>query len=399
MKRTFRAVLAFALALGFAACDGSSGSSGGKKGPAEVFADLLPDGPNMLEYGHLDFDFAADGFLAVFDHGDVATVELAGYDTLVVPVVGDYDDVSVGEYLLRVAPGKPYLTLGVNYGQLGLLLGVVEPAGEGAEKPYRLADPERSVRARIVMKEKGGYLEELARRDYQNMADSPESYPDLSPAEYANFREIATTGMGRGRLYRSSSPIDPVFSRNRRADSLAREAGVAVFVNLADTEAGARAREGFESSYYATREVVFLGLPAAFMSARFKEGFAEGLRFMAGREGPYLVHCTLGKDRAGFASAVLEALMGASGAEIRADYAKTYRNYYNVVDGVQVPLDSAQTEWFADVIENNMKSAYADVGAEIGDFGGSGLAAATELYLEKIGLEKAEIAALKSRLK
>ena len=52
----------------------------------------------------------------------------------------------------------------------------------------------------------------------------------------------------------------------------------------------------------------------------FSEKLAKGLKFMAGKKAPYMVHCTEGKDRAGFVSAVLEALMGAEMDEIVADY-------------------------------------------------------------------------------
>jgi len=51
-------------------------------------------------------------------------------------------------------------------------------------------------------------------------------------------------------------------------------------------------------------------------------------RFIIANDGPYLIHCTEGKDRAGFVSAVLEALMGADLQEIVADYMKSYENYY-----------------------------------------------------------------------
>lgn len=67
----------------------------------------------------------------------------------------------------------------------------------------------------------------------------------------------------------------------------------------------------------------------------FGEGIAKGLTFLSEHEGPYLVHCNEGKDRAGFASMVIEALMGASVEDIRNDYMQSYINYYNVKPGTE----------------------------------------------------------------
>lgn len=77
------------------------------------------------------------------------------------------------------------------------------------------------------MKEKGGYLENLEMLKFVTEADSVEAYPELSVAEYANFREVKTTGMGDDVLFRSSSPVNPMKARNRYADSLAGVASAA----------------------------------------------------------------------------------------------------------------------------------------------------------------------------
>jgi len=56
---------------------------------------------------------------------------------------------------------------------------------------------------------------------------------------------------------------------------------------------------------------------------------------MVEHDGPYLVHCTEGKDRTGFISALLEALMGATKDEIVVDYMESYINYYGVEPGTE----------------------------------------------------------------
>ena len=49
-------------------------------------------------------------------------------------------------------------------------------------------------------------------------------------------------------------------------------------------------------------------MPVDYTSDSFAETLAGGLARLSALEGPYLVHCTEGKDRAGFASALLECL-------------------------------------------------------------------------------------------
>ena len=165
--------------------------------------------------------------------------------------------------------------------------------------------------------------------------------------------------MGENRLYRSSSPVNPEISRNREADAAAAQAGVKTIVNLADNEETMRAHEGFADSYYAGQNVICLNLGVDFSAAEFKAGLAEGLRFIAANEPPFLVHCTEGKDRAGFTSAVLEALMGATAEEITADYMVTYYNYYGVEPGTE--------QYEVNAASNIQKSLAAAIGVSAED--------------------------------
>ena len=67
-----------------------------------------------------------------------------------------------------------------------------------------------------------------------------------------------------------------------------------------------------------------------FGSDEFRGKAVEGLRAMLNNEGPYLIHCTEGKDRTGFMCMLVEALCGASYEEIVDDYMITYNNYYGI---------------------------------------------------------------------
>ncbi|WP_295861354.1 tyrosine-protein phosphatase [uncultured Fibrobacter sp.] len=366
----------------------SSDSAGNNVAPkiTEISATIIEDTLDLFYYGCMNLNFKADSFLTIFEIGDVVTLVVDGYDTLDVPVVGYRGDVSVSEYLLSVGDGSGYVTFEVLNGD------PAEAIGIGREVKF-------PINVSVKMKEKGGYIKYLEMRQHLTMSYYLEAYPTLSIEEFANFRKVNTTGMGEGVLYRSSSPIDPSLGRNLYADSLAKVAGVATFVNFAESMESAMTYRGLADSYYATQNVVFLGVPPAFVNKVFKDGLVKGYRFMIENEGPYLLHCTYGMDRTGFSIAVLEALMGATAEEIKTDYAKTFMNYCSVVGNMQVALTQDHVDLLKNIIAMNLRNSYHTVGVDISDFNNVDLAAATEKYLVALGMEQAEVDALKNRLK
>jgi len=364
------------------ASEGNSSSSGSILGSnlAKLETTIKEDGPDMFNYGQLNGVVTADSLLSIFEYGDIVTVVVAEKDTFVAPVVSAWNDVSSGEYLVMAVENTPYITMGENYGQTGVDFGIAKSSEGKAETLYILRDDiSLPVKVEITMKEKGGYIENLKMREKQNQGKKRENYPKLSDPEYANFRAISTPGMGKNVMYRSSSPIDPSLGRSTFADSLASESKIAVFINLTDNEKGLSAYENFDKSYYSKQHIAALGLPAAFTSTLFKDGLVKGFRYMIENEGPYLVHCREGKDRAGYVSAILEALMGASVKDIKDDYTKTYTNYYNVVNGVQDPLTEDDVAWFAKIIVLNMKLGFAAEGIRNPDLEDSDLQYSTEV--------------------
>ena len=352
----------------------------------EISTTVIEDTLDLFYYGCMNLNFKADSFLTIFERGDLVTLMVDGYDTLDVPVVGYRGDVSVGEYLLSVGDATGFVTLEVLNGDPAEAIGI----GRDVKFPINVT---------VKMKEKGGYVKYLEMRQHLTMSYYLESYPTLSIEEFANFRKVNTTGMGEGVLYRSSSPIDASLGRNLYADSLAKVAGVATFVDFAEVMETAMTYRDFADSYYATQNTIFLGVPPAFVNKVFKDALVRGYRFMIEHEGPYLLHCTYGMDRTGFSIAVLEALMGATAAEIKADYAKTFINYCSVVDNVQVALTQDQVDLLKDIIAMNLRNSYHTVGVDISDFDNVDLAAATEKYLVALGMDQAEVDALKNRLK
>jgi hypothetical protein len=244
---------------------------------------------------------------------------------------------------------------------------------------------ESPVEITITMKEEDGYREQWLIRQLVRTNERAD-YAHLSDEAFANFRVIGTTGMGKGVLYRSSSPINPALGRNTYADKAAEKAGIVTVVNLADPS---NIYEGTENTYYSTCQVTYVNLGMDFLSEATLNGLAEGLRFIINNNGPYLIHCNEGKDRAGFVSALLECLMGATLDEVIDDYMLTYYNYYGVEEG---------SEKYNAVVNNNLIKVL-NATFKVDDVYKADLVAEAAAFLmEDAGLTADEVVALKAKL-
>lgn len=346
------------------------------------------------KHGNLVLSLAATELLkAGYEYGDIVTVTINGtaYD---MPIGYNFNDVDQGSMICRAvikpASNEDAVILAINMGDLATLSGIATKERTETDPGYIWKYNEGitvPVRVSIAMKEKDGYYDEFILHRLvrsENRAD----YPGLSDGEFANFRAITTTGISAGKFYRSSSPVNPEINRNAYADREAAAAGVKVFLNLADNAEEMRGYEGFGNTYYSTQAIIPLNLGLDFTTEEFRKGLAEGFRFIAAHEGPYLVHCTEGKDRAAFASAVLECLMGASADEVIADYMVTFYNFYGVQPG------TGQYDVIAG--RNICKSLETAFG--VTDIREADLRAEAEAYLLEIGLSADEIAQIRARL-
>lgn len=331
------------------------------------------------KYGHALLDITIADFEARgFELGDVVTVTAGSY-TGEMPFFDGYY-VDTGDYMLRAYPGHTNIAVCINYGKF------CETAGIGV-----------GDQVTITLAEKGGAAATQATYSLKYTND-PADYAD--DATFANFREVTVGDIAAGKLYRSASPINNENNRAATANKLVEAAGVQAVFNLADTDeelAEYMAAEDFDSAYYAQLiqdgKVIALGMPVNYASDEFAAGIVEGLTFLSEHEGPYLVHCTEGKDRAGFTAALLEALMGASLDEIVADYMQSYVNYYHL-DPV---ADKDKYDLIAggNVMEMLRSVAGLEKGADLADVD---LAAAAEAYLTSHGMADTALAALKANL-
>lgn len=344
---------------------------------------------SIAKYGNLELTIPGSELdKAGFEYGDLLKITVDGKE-FTVPYGTNYSDVDQGSTILRNSEG--HLTLAINMGDFAGKNGIAtkKTNEDKTYEWYYAAETNVPAVVTIEMGEKGGYYDEWLIHQLKR-TNNREDYKHLSDAEFANFRNVATTGMGENALYRSSSPINDEIGRNTYADKAAEAAGVRTFMNLANDEATAKGYEGFDSTYYSKQNVVYLNLGVDFTAADFKTGLATGLRYFTTHEGPYLVHCTEGKDRAGFVSALLECYMGATYDEVVADYMVTYYNYYGVTK------EAEPAKYDAILRSNIVKTLQTAFGVE--DLKTADLKQEATDFFKELGLTDAELTTLTANL-
>ena len=325
------------------------------------------------KFGHAQLDISIEDFSSAgFALGDIVTVSAGSYEGDMPYINGYY--VERGEYMLRAFPGDANIAVCINYGKFA------ETAGIDAGDPVtiRLQEPAGA----LTLQEINNLVFSGNREDY------------ASDEAFINFRAIVD-----GKLYRSASPADNQFGQAQTADALIRKAGIRCVMNMENTEeelAAYFAAGDFASPYYKALydagKIIVLGMPVNFASEAFGEGIVKGLSFLLEHEGPYLIHCHKGKDRAAFASMLLEMLMGADLDAIVADYMESYVNYYHLEPG---------TDTYSMIAEKNILEMVRQVaGVEKGAaLDGVDLRAAAEGYLAAYGMAEEAIRALQDHLR
>ena len=332
------------------------------------------------KYGHARLDVTFEDFNAAgFELGDIVTVKAGTFEGDMPCFDGYY--VEIGESMVRAQPTDDAIAVCINYGRFADAAGI----GPGDE-------------VTITLKEKAGAL---AMQNVNSLVYTNDRSDYDSDEVFANFRPVIVGEIGEGKLYRSCSPVNNKYGRRAVAGRLIEQAGIKAFMNMADTDekiAGYAAEEDFDSAYYwdlvQNGHVIALGMPVDFSSDAFGETIVKGLTFLSGQETPYLIHCTEGKDRAGFGSMIVEMLMNASAEEIVADYLISYVNYYHL-DPV---ADAEKLEMIAE--KNVRKMVLIVAGLEdSADLANTDLAAAAENYLIAHGMDAEALTTLKEKLR
>lgn len=341
-------------------------------------------------HGNITLSILCQDFLdAGYQYGDVVTVAFLD-QTVDIPFCSDYFGVDSGEPVLVAKDEEPNLKLAVCLGNFAGTYGIATEQVEADETiTWTYADGvEGPVEFTISMKEPGGYYGMYIAHlmDYSNERSD---YPDLTDEQFANFRNIATTGMGENILYRTSSPVDPQNNRNTYADAALKKAGVTVIMNLVDDEKTLQSYEGYADTYYATVQHIALNMSFEYTTPEMQEKLAKGLRMFAETPGVYAVHCTEGRNRTGYVSALLECFMGATYEEVVSDYMVTYYNYFGLT-----PEDDRYETIAQGNIVKILKEVFQTEDIETAD-----LSACAEAYFREIGLTQEEISALRDHLK
>ena len=386
MKKTLSLLLSLVLMLSLAL----------PASAAETEYPTLEGGVTEIQkYGNIVLDIdPADLKDGGYTYGDLLTVTVngTGYD---MPLCTNYSDVDTGALVLRDSEGV--LIAAINMGDFATSNGLAAKV-TAEDGSYTWEFPEgqslESITVSISMKEQGGYYDQYL---IHQLTRTDERADYASDAVFANFRNVAVGDLGENAFFRSSSPVNNELGRASYADDLAEAGGIQAVMNLADSNElieGYIAAEGFDSPYYQSLyeagKVKALNLGVDFTAADFKSGLAEGLRFFAENEGPYLVHCTEGKDRAGFVSALLECYMGATYDEVVADYMVTYYNYYGVTK------EAEPAKYDAILRSNIVKTLQTAFGVE--DLKTADLKQEATDFFKELGLTDAELTTLTANL-
>jgi protein tyrosine/serine phosphatase len=346
---------------------------------ADSYADVAGIVAEVPKYGNLTMDIKPKALYdAGYNVGDILKVTASG-NVLKIPFCTSFSDVDTGSLIVRDDRTNDLLMVAINMGNFS------------AKYSVKVGD-----KVIFSLAEKGGYLSEYQLHQLKRTNVRSDYATD---SVFANFRSITTTGIKPAILYRSSSPVNNELGRAAYADALAKAVGVATVLNLSDSDEEIKGYIGskdFTSVYYKSLydkgKVKALNMNVDIAGADFGKKLAEGIRFLSKNKGPYLIHCTEGKDRAGFGSAVLESLMGAKLDEVVGDYMTTYENYYGVKKG---------SDQYTAIANSNIVTSLTTVvcGYSKGtDISKVDLAAASEKYLKKYGLTSSEIKALKKKL-
>ena len=350
---------------------------------------------DIQKYGNLVLSITKSDMDSIgAEYGDIFTVDI-GDQVLEAPYCTSYSDVEIGDLVLR-NDGEGII-LAINMGDFASSYGIATKVSN-PDKTYQWVFEEgkklEDITLSLILTDKGGYRDQYL---IHQLFRTNEREDYSSDAVFANFREIVGGNLGSGALFRSSSPVNNEIGRAKYADELVSLNNIKSVMNLADsreTIEGYLKEEDFASPYYKTLyengQVIALNMGVSFKTREFQNGLVESLTFLSKNEGPYLVHCNEGKDRAGFTSALLSALMGLTYDEIASDYMTSYENYYHVEKG---------TEQYEAVKRSNIDSMLSFIaGVETKDLENVDLSGKAEEFLIAIGMEKADIDTLKSKL-
>lgn len=248
---------------------------------------------------------------------------------------------------------------------------------------------------------------------------------DLRLTSIHNFRDIAGRGyaleptgtMARGLVYRSTT-----LALGEEDLDLLEQAGITTVVDLRTPDEVAKQPDVVPAgAYYLAVDVLAGNTSAATftgagsfsvedarreMSQTYEQfvvgpderaGFGKAIQALATSTGPSIVHCTAGKDRTGWVSAVLQLLAGVSEEDVMADYMLTREQSADFVAAIrgfvetEMPDQLDAVNVLIDVDENYLRRALDAMTREFGDI--------RQYLVEGAGLEENVVDDFAARLR
>lgn len=216
----------------------------------------------------------------------------------------------------------------------------------------------------------------------------------LNDIVFSNFRPLNYGKLKRNLFYRSSSPFDKVENRVDIVNSFLQEFQINYIYDLADDKSDldsfySKSNENlYWKKLYDNNSVMALSMSSAIASLDYKKNCVEILRSVMQNKGPYLINCTLGKDRTGYVSMLIEALAFATKDELERDYMLSFINLHQLD-----PNDIAKYNLIRDLKLSNYICYLANVDT-LNDLTDEKLHTGAINYLLDGGMSKDEISVL-----
>lgn len=227
----------------------------------------------------------------------------------------------------------------------------------------------------------------------------------VSKAQLSNFRNVCAGNIGTNNLYRC---IDPIIVKKENelaadcANQLLEAHKVATILNVSDDSSSIKSNGYKNSSYYIklfengkvfSKSISFHNREGK----KFQKQIVNGLKFFIENEGPYCVHCYVGRDRTGFIIMLLECLMGSEYDYIYKDFGKSFENL-NLVGRSNSSESSMNEEFSRDLARITNKKAHDPQNPQASDWDEVNFEKCAERYLNEGGMTDKEISILKENL-
>ena len=281
-----------------------------------------------------------EDFLALgFSYGDSVNLSFSNGESLIdVPFFTGYY-IPFGLPVLVGYQGYPHIEFTFNY------VGKVY-------KKLKLTD---DITVTISLNEKEKYI---VRQNTFSQTHSNDRNDYDSDEEFANFREITNCKNNNTLIYRSASPCDNAYNRSHYVSELCRKYDISYILDLSDTDE--TLKEYYNDSsvdnvywkhLYELNRVKAFRLSANYHDEKYAKTIIELLRFIINNDGPFLFHCSEGKDRTGFLSIIICCILNKAIDYIEDDYMKTYDVYYRInKDTNRKSYDAIKTLYFDEMM-------------------------------------------------